>query len=361
MENFGVMMRILDQLVLVDLDVTVTKLYTYISMFREILSDTEVIKYFQVKFGILPNTLITFPLLCIHLSILNPLTCRLPLRVSLIIAVRYSYSRSLTIIPAYSTDLIVECCKNITSPLSIRILGEDRLLAFTAGKVNKYSKGALVCLSQGNHYNSIVNLMNKYCSEELNYDSVDIDDMTREYIEIFVRSIRSFRKELYNLRIFCNKLITEPYSIEIRTFISMLCFYDRIDDIKYMISAGKITIQLIKDNFESLSSTKVFEWLHSCHKYTKDNIKRQLYPYNGTMVQSLKKLYKDAKYLSDGQVNDEVIIAAIMSDDIESLVWLGKKGAFYNKDYSYLQTSGITKEKLVEFTYRFTQEACLLC
>jgi hypothetical protein len=362
MEQLGeLLLHILSLLARIDLDVTVTKLYIHISLFRDILSDHDTIRYFQQKLGILVGKKINFPLLCVHLSVLKPLTSRIPLRVCLLLNVRYNYH--LTDIPAYPiycSTFMRDCCAT-TSGTGGRILGTERTLAFTTGRVSKYVRGIIICLAQGGYYDSIVSLIDKYCNGTLKYDSVDMENMLKEHMEVLVTSVPSFNQSLSSFNVLSKILSGNPYSAEVSAFMSMMYFYDRVEDIKHLVLKKIITVEYIKSTFNCLSSTQLFGWLYRYHNYGMSDITSHCYPYGGSMLYSLKQLFKHADVCGTVDINDEIVIAVIMSDDIESLIWLGDKGIFMHKDYTYLRTSGITKEKLTEFSLQQKSDNCCVC
>ena len=339
------MLRVFEYLVRIDLDETLTRLYTTTKMFHTILSNYSTVKHLGSVFGIHATT---FPMLCLHLSIRGS-KCRLPQQVALLLAVRYNYPlwKDSTILSgqlSLSTSLIVECCKATSSQLARQVLGLERVEALLTGRATRYTRGIVICLGYGGYYDSIAELFEQLCQCQYDatvgsrgYDAVDIRNATDEYMEILVcMSMASSRC----LPIFTSKVLNNQRSYEGRAFIRALCRNDRLYELTMM------SLRAILEEFDCLASTKVFTWLYTEHGYTSAHIKGQYYPYRGSMLPALESLYRMSK---ESCVSDEVITAVIMSDDIESLIWLGERGDLSNKDYCYLRPTGITKETLESY------------
>jgi len=337
------LLQVLVQLTRVDLDITLTKLYTYVRPFREFLSKQDTINYLQSRLGI--SNVTSFPMLCVHLSIRNPETSRVPERVCMLLAIRHNYPMIRQPQSQIDKMTMYACCDRIVHIIrnnlnigeartAMRILGKERSGAiFEGGISGTYKYGMICCL-----------FITGLCEYAMEYvkdksSSPNYAELKGELIEGMVHVI-STNVEWIDIISHC-----AINSLNLRSAILLsLMRRDLLDVIKALIDKGTFTLDDVVSRFDTLSSTNVFDWLHSEHHYGLENITTQHYPYEGTCLHALKILYGSNRET----ITTNIVEAAIESDDVESLVWLRDTGRLDNTVFIAC-SSGITEEIIASY------------
>lgn len=330
-----IMLALMVLLAKLDLGETLMKLYITAPVFREFLSSEYNIGYLKSVLGISLEH-VSFPLVCVHLSIRDPSTSRVPYNVCLLLAIRHNYPIILTNEIPPSLLLVNECCdrilacknKNISihAHTALKVLGPVRTSAILYGVYTTYETCIYRCIARGRHDMGV-------CSSH----TISIHQTTEALLEVCIDIfLHDSEEAIYTLILYNSQ---HPILLKLMHCIIRL---DMIDLLKRCVIDNIVSIQTVFNEFDSLTSTKIFTWLFDEHGYSDIDIRSQYYPYSGSVLSSLRRLYD----CNDIKVSYNIVHAVICSDDVNALLWLRDRGNLSRAYISYYKSSGITLEIL---------------
>jgi hypothetical protein len=239
-------------------------------------------------------------------------------------------------------NIIYECAERIIqareksmnvlvyASTALMLLGKERQDAIVKGEICKYKSRLVSCLCVTG---SCISTMT-FIKSEISRANCII--LMKEMVESAVHTM-CIHGDTGQLNMLCH---SASQHIGLNGIIlSVFMRYDLVEVIKACITNSIFSIERVISKFKTLSSTKVFDWLYDEHNYRLENLKTQYFPYTGSCLHALKKLYVDEIEM----VSTNIIEAIVKSDDVEALIWLRDTGKLDRLIFMY-ESSGITQE-----------------